>query len=219
MSELYALTVRKEVALKKLGYKVISKWDHEFRQEMTDDEDLTKFVKSVNVVSLLEPRDSFFGGRVNETRLHYKIKEGETIDYVDYTSLYPAVNKYDRYMMGHPIIILNNFKSIHLYLCSAHVAILPPRGLFHPVLPYRYDCKLLFPLCRSCAESQYTQSCTCSDAKRTLYGTYCTPELQKAVELGYAMIRIYEVYHRSESTQYDPVSKSGGLFAGYMNLF
>ena len=102
-----------------------------------------------------KPRDSFFeggGGRVNAATLHYKIKGGETIEYVDFTSLYPAINKYDRYMTGHPQIILN--KSIDHYFGLAHMAILPPRGLFHPVLSYRYDGKLLFPLSRSCAETK-----------------------------------------------------------------
>ena len=64
-----------------------------------------------------------------------------------------------------------------------------------------------------------TNICSCSEANRTLYGTYYSPELLKAVEVGYTMIRIYEVCHWSESSQYDATSKSGGLFAGYMNLF
>ena len=77
-------------------------------------------------------------------------------------------------MTGHPQIILNNFKSIDHYFGLAHVAILPPRGLFHPVSSYRYVGKLLFQLCRSCAETQNTNICSCSEANRSLYGTNCT---------------------------------------------
>ena len=47
----------------------------------------------------LSPEIHFSGWRVNAATLHYNIKEGETIEYVDFTSLYPAVNKYDKYMV------------------------------------------------------------------------------------------------------------------------
>ena len=60
MSELYALTIKKEASLKKLGYKYICKWDHQFRKEMSDNLDLSKFVKALNVMPRLNPRDSFF---------------------------------------------------------------------------------------------------------------------------------------------------------------
>ena len=35
----------------------------------------------------------------------------------------------------------------------------------------------------------------------------------------YKILRIYEVYHWSETTQYDSTSKSGGLFPDYINMF
>ena len=148
---------------------------------------------------------------MNAATLHYKIKEGETIEYVDFTSLYPAVNKYDKYMVGHPQIILCNFKSIDKYFCLAQVSVLPPQGLFHPVLPCKFGGKLLFPPCRTCAESESSDPCTCNDADRTIHGTFFTPELHKAVELGYKIVQIYEVYHWAETTQYDPASKSVGF--------
>ena len=83
---------------------------------MSDNLDLSKFAKALNVMPRLDPRDSFFGGRVNAATLHYKIKDGETIEYVDFTSLYPAVNKYDKYMVGHPQIILCNFNPLTIIL-------------------------------------------------------------------------------------------------------
>ena len=60
--------------------------------------------------------------------------------------------------------------------------------LFNPGLPYKFGGKLLFFLCRTCAETESAYSCTCSNADRTIHGTLCTPELQKAVELGYRII-------------------------------
>ena len=49
-------------------------------------------------------------------------------------------------------------------------------------------------------------------------GTYATPEIQKAVSKRYKVLKIYEVYHWGDRTQYNPQTKKGGLFAEYMNM-
>ena len=55
----------------------------------------------------------------------------------------------------------------------------------------------MFPLCGSCADIdiQYQNECKCSDKDRVLHGTLCTTQLIKAKEMGYKILRIYEVYH------------------------
>ena len=40
-----------------------------------------------------------------------------------------------------------------------------------------------------------TNLCPHSDAERTLHGTGCTEELKKAVEIGYKIMKIHEVWH------------------------
>ena len=50
----------------------------------------------------LNPRDAFFGGRTNVTKLTYDFKEGEKGKYVDFVSLYPTVQFYKDYPVGHP---------------------------------------------------------------------------------------------------------------------
>ncbi len=92
--------------------------------------------------------------------------------------------------------------------------VLPPRGLYHPVLPYRTGGKLLFPLCRTCAQklcqdSQYR--CQHTDSERCITGTWVTSELQKALECGYQLKKIYEVWHFPE--------KSQDLFRSYIDTF
>jgi hypothetical protein len=57
--------------------------------------------------------------------------------YVDFTSLYPWCNKMTRTVVGHPRIITENFDDISTYFGLVKCTVLPPRGLFHPVLPYR----------------------------------------------------------------------------------
>ncbi|XP_073233328.1 uncharacterized protein [Porites lutea] len=56
-----------------------------------------------------------------------------------------------------------------------------------------------------------TAVCTHTAEERCITGTWCTPELQKAVDLGYKILKIYEVWHFSEN------QRKEGLFADYVN--
>ena len=40
-------------------------------------------------------------------KCHYQAEENEEILYEDFTSLYPTINKYGIYPIGHPQIIVN----------------------------------------------------------------------------------------------------------------
>lgn len=62
-------------------------------------------------------------------------------------------------------------------------------------------------------------SCHQGDHERAFVGTWCTPEIQKALEKGHTILKIYEVYHWDQSTQYKPNDKNGGLFSAYVNTF
>ena len=78
----------------------------------------------------------------------------------------------------------------------------------------------MFPLCARCAEKQNTTTpCHCTPEQRCLTGTWATPELHKAVQLGYKVMEMYEVYHFDETTQFNPQTREGGLFAEYVNTF
>ena len=112
-----------------------------------------------------------------------------------------------------------DFGKLEEYFGIAKIKTLPPRGLYHPVLPYRSNGKLKFPLCRTCADTENQDSCTCSSEDRVLIGTWCIPEIKTALRLGYTLEKIYEVYHWEETTQYNPETGDGGLFAKYINTF
>ena len=49
--------------------------------------------------------------------------------------------------------------------------------------------------------------------------TYCTPELEVAINMGYTIIQIHEVLHWQETEMYNPVTKEGDLFTQYINTF
>ena len=133
------------------------------------------------------------------------------IKYVDFTSLYPYVNKYGRYPVGHPTIITENFGDVDVYEGLIKCKVLPPRGLYHPVLPYKASGRLMFPLCAKCAETLQQSSCLHRDEERALMGTWVTLELKQALDKGYKLLQTYEVWHFDKVAVYDPDTKEGGL--------
>ena len=52
-----------------------------------------------------------------------------------------------------------------------------------------------------------------------ILGTWTTIELVKALEMGYQIVKIYEVYHWENTSKFDPSTGSSGLFSGYVNQF
>jgi hypothetical protein len=122
-----------------------------------------------------------------------------------------------RYPVGHPEIITENFKNFNSYFGIAKCKILPPRNLNVPVLPAKINNKLIFTLCYQCALSQNIGYCIHTKNERAITNTWPTPEIQKAVSLGYKILKVYEVYHYAETEQYDPVTKTGGIFTPYID--
>ena len=209
----------KRDALLRAGFNVKEIWECEWEHEVKTNASVKRFLSSFDLVPPLQPRDAFYGGRTGAVSLHAKAGEGEEIRYCDVTSLYPWVNKNCCYPVGHPHIITQPIdQSISSYFGFAMVDILPPPGLFHPVLPVRCNGKLTFPLCGKCVEEEQKKPllqrrhyCIHSDDERLLRGTWCTPEIQKAIEKGYVIKQIHEVWHFPEHQQ------KTGLFEDYVN--
>jgi len=90
--------------------------------------------------------------------------------------LYPTVNKYGEYPIGHPKIYTENFEPISTtqrpYNGLIKATVLPPRNLYHPLLPFRHGGKLLFPLCRTCAEEKQQTTCQHNTEERSITGTF-----------------------------------------------
>ncbi|KAK3741844.1 hypothetical protein QZH41_006689 [Actinostola sp. cb2023] len=161
----------------------------------------------------LNPRDGLFGGRTNALELY---SEGSRVDYVDFTSLYPSVMlSGGAYPTGHPTLIRRDFQkplTEHYYGLNK-VKVLPPRHLYIPVLPAHIQNKLMFVLCRTCAEllKQTRGRCSHNAEERALVGTWTIPELKKAVTLGYVILDVYEVWHYPQT--------STDLFGGYVRTY
>ena len=221
VNEVYEATERKAAMLRLCGYHVVEKWECEFQEEKKTDPTLKAFLDDLDMVPPLDPRDAFYGGRTGAVSLYAKAKEGESIKYCDVTSLYPWVNKYKEYPVRFPLIYTNpSDKEIDHYFGLAQVDILAPQHLFHPVLPDQAGGKLTFPLCSACVREEQqkpwlerTNLFPHTDQERMLRGTWATSELQKAVELGYRIVKIHEVWHFQEE------DRRVGLFADYVNTW
>jgi len=139
--------------------------------------------------SPLHIRDSLYGGRTEALRLHHKIAENEEekIQYCDVMSMYPYICKYFKFQTGHPVVhVGDTCKDIRacrqmegLIKCT----IVPPTDLYHPVLPFRCNKKLLNCLCRTCAFEQNTRG-PCqhlSDNESAISGHWVFDEVRMAV--------------------------------------
>ena len=219
MSELYAQTMERKQYIESEGYAYVCIWECEFKQELESNAAMKNYIDKLEFVTPLVPRDAFYGGRTEAFKLYEEACPENQIKYYDVTSLYPFINKTGKIPLGHPEIITEHFDSIENYEGLIKCKILPPKELYMPVLPVRCNGKLMFSLCRSCSEAYQNTKCTHFDEERAFVGTWVTDEVKKALSLGYKVMNIYEVWHFSEISQYDPSTKTGGVFTEYVNTF
>lgn len=220
MGDIHKMTVNRTRELREAGYRVIEIYECQFLKLIKQNPRLKKFVDELDIPHRMKVRDCFYGGRTSVFTMYHECVDNEQIHYADVCSLYPAINKHSRMPVGHPEIITRDFdKSLENYFGIVHCKILPPRSEYCPVLPVRMGGKLTFPLCKTCATNEHHGDCKHSDQERLITGAWCTPELITALEQGYKIDKIYEVYHYPDSAQYDPESKSGGLFSEQVDTF
>ncbi len=231
--------LRKEERLAEIGFVVHSVWSCDFERELAKDGEMRAFVDALDIVEPIDMRDGYFGGRTGAITLYKSFAPPEMGAYLDFCSLYPDVLKYQKFAVGHPKRIVEGFASPHLAACDGvcyfhpcsgqhlrlpyfgvmKVKILPPRRLLFPILPYRTCGKLMFPLCRLCVDSQSQQRCQCTDEERSMTQSWCTPEIEVALNCGYKILKVYEVLHWSEYQMMDVDAGSGGLFSEYIDTF
>lgn len=219
MGRLFDQTQTQSRRFREANYDVQDIWECQIRQMMKNNTDgirdwMGKESESVYIHEPLNPREAFFGGRTEAVRLYAKDEE---IRYYDFTSLYPYVNKYGDYPKGHPLVYTQDFHYDNdAYFGLMKCDILPPQDLYHPVIPVRLPVsknghKLMFTLCSQCAMEQNLTECKHTDEQRMLKGTWATPEIYYAVEKGYKIVKIHEVWHYPDRVT--------GLFKDYIDAF
>jgi len=145
----YERTMARLEQITRAGYQVKVQWECEFDNAGIATPKLPAHPTVCKCP--LCTRDALYGGRTEAMRLHYKAREGETIQYVDVMSLYPYICKYFKFPVGHPVIHVGDackdteacLRKEGLMKCS----IVLPERLYNPVLPFRANQKLMFSLC------------------------------------------------------------------------
>jgi hypothetical protein len=210
--DLYERTQKLTELIRENGYNIVEIWECEYNNDV----EILNFKKVWNreVIEPLDPRDALHGGRTEPTKLLYICPKNHKLRYIDVCSLYPTVMFYDYYPVGHPIKIFNPEQYNPDWFGFIKCKVIPPRGLYHPVLPCKINTgkseKLLFTLCYKCPKSKF-QKCFHNENERSIIGTWTTLELNKAIEKGYKVEKVYEVWHFEE--------KSNELFKGYVQDF
>ena len=131
---------------------------------------------------------------------------------MDFCSLYPTIQYYQKYPIGHFTKIFNPEKYDKSWYGLIKCKVVAPKRLYHSVLPQRikvdsYE-KLVFTLCKACTETRNQNKCEHSDNERSFIGTWTTDEVSTAIEKGYKVLRTYKVWHFDKTTD--------GLFKGYI---
>jgi len=98
LSERYERTMLRLEQITRAGYQVKIQWECEFEEKP---ELLTH---PIILQAPLCTRDALYGGRTKAMRLQYKVRENETIQYVDVMSHYPYISNYFKFPIGHPTI-------------------------------------------------------------------------------------------------------------------
>ena len=225
MGTLNDQTIEKRDTIKNAGYNHVSTYEC----QLAKNKDFQKFAKNFTqeIVEPLNPRHSFYGARTNATKLLYNFKENECGRYVDFCSLYPTVQYYQKYPINYPTKIFNPEKHDVSWYGLIKCKVVPPRKLYHPVLPQRIKVvheekegkkkksianeKLVFTWSKACAETRNQNKCEHTDNERSSIGTWTTDEINKTLEKGYKVLRTYEVWHFDKSTD--------DLFKGYIRRF
>ena len=131
--------------------------------------------------------------------------------------------KNKHYPIGHPRCLIgsdmrkfgmdaNKFEG--LVKCK----VLPLRGLHSPLLTSHINKKLMFVLCRKCAETENQSICNNSVGDRSLSGTWDQLNCTKQCRLD-ILLKVYQVWQYDTVTKYDPSTGDGRLFAQYINTF
>jgi len=195
------------------GLRLQVMWEHDWTEMKKSNSEVIEFLKSFNAPEPLSPRQALYGGQTCALRLRYTAGVDETVYYADFTSLYPYVNCSFPYPLGHPKIICKDFDDPDSYFGFIRAVVYPPCGLFFPVLPYKSSHgKLVFTLCRTCAEmNNQAGACSHIDEKRALTGVWVSVAFSKALKLGYRLAKITEVWHFDRS--------SSSIFVDYVHTF
>lgn len=230
--ELYEHTMRRLGEIRRLGhYRIRLVWECEWNAYLRRHPNTMRAYGQMELPSgpMQLRRDAYFGGRVETFRMLHTCAEDEEIVVVDVVSLYPAMMKHGAYPLHNPLVLTREQIALvspfpwatpkcNRWRGFLHVRVLPPQHLRRPLLPYRTsNNQLHFTLCSRCSElEKQTGSCRHPPHQRAWIAAYTHAELNKALELGYMVIDVYEIWHYEE---WASRADGNGIFDGFVDEF
>jgi hypothetical protein len=184
--------------LRRTYSKVNIKWSHEFNTSMLDK-------KLLEMSQLMNPADCFYGGRTEVFQIYANAQRlGKEIHYYDVTSLYPSVYAHHELPLGKPIHLIGNAIDIsrfhptvtNRYYGFAKVHVVPRKSDMIGLLPKRDPTtgRLFFPV-------------------YPMVGCWFTTEIYLAMQNGYEVTDVYELFH------WDERNRSDKHLGAYVNYF
>ena len=79
MEQLYKDTIRKVKCLKDNGFEVKQKWGCELKKEMEQNGEMKRYFDEYELVDPLQPREAFYGGRTNASKLFHQCQGNQKI--------------------------------------------------------------------------------------------------------------------------------------------
>lgn len=149
-------------------------------------QDFTSLYPSV-CYSMYLPMGDFFHFNRNPSLL-YNFEQQLLNSMLRFKQKYPDINE--------ALDKLNTSDPKDLDLCglfSAKCIVTPPNNLLRPIVPCKINNKLMFVLCRKCAEEQNKGKCMHSEEERSFIVDINSPEIYPALYLGYK-IKLLDVY-------------------------
>lgn len=113
-------TLAKHFAITNAGYSLSIMRECDFKKMLLDNPAVNELLNNHPMIinGPLIPRDAFYGGRTNATKLYFKADKDTKMHYVDLMSLYPFINKTAKYPIGHPKVhIGDDCKNIDWMCC------------------------------------------------------------------------------------------------------
>ncbi|PIC30688.1 hypothetical protein B9Z55_021846 [Caenorhabditis nigoni] len=129
--------------------------------------------------------------------------------------MYPYLNAGGtEYPRGNPQVIVDNLPDPAQPLTKRGIAfcdVLPAPSTSLGLLPQKIRNKMMFVLCRSCAEKPDGPCTHYKVSERFITGAWPTDELKKAISAGYKVLKYHEIWHWPDSAWV-----KGGFFADYI---
>ncbi|KAL3082356.1 hypothetical protein niasHT_038772 [Heterodera trifolii] len=170
-------------------------WGCQWKERLRHDHELKQRYEAVFTPCPLDPRnDALRGGRTEPFKLHHVCADDEEVLCIDIVSLYPYVMKVNPFPVGNPMVLTREV--------LLHPSMTPLPWTCPKTTLFGASCssdeRFTFPLCGLCADRRQQRPCRHGDDKRSWVCAYTHVELNKALQLGYVVTDLFEVWNYAE---------------------